>query len=359
MITVRSGAEERTFWGARLDVLNFRLSSYLSYSAEYSGPKLHKTLNVLRSGWDVLVISGWTFFGNAFFDVRSYCIVSAYGIRKSACRWRPIFSGSSQKAKCEWQNGKLPQFISSEELYSANAEMLSFIQLASLCLRNFMSQLPSWLLMHCLENRDYTSPARYQICRQKRKVGLRAGVHPQIFRCVNGLIILWLNSFPMHLPPVTLKPSTTHARVRKHTHTVHDAGGLVLAGITCLGRPHRSREFVLILAEPRWTGWWLRLVVSAIWWWYVVHDAGGKYFACVLFALCLLLLIWSITGIACRACHSPGTFFSLWHTHTHTHTPVFSAHTFRRGAPPRLSTGPPPPATLWKLRDAFLERPPR
>ena len=38
---------------------------------------------------------------------------------------------------------------------------------------------------------------------------------------------------------------------------------------------------------------------------------------------------------------------------------VFSAHTFRRGAPPRLSTGPPPPATLWKLRDAFLERPPR
>ena len=38
---------------------------------------------------------------------------------------------------------------------------------------------------------------------------------------------------------------------------------------------------------------------------------------------------------------------------------VFSAHTFRRGAPPRLSAGPPPPATLWKLRNAFLERPPR
>ena len=27
---------------------------------------------------------------------------------------------------------------------------------------------------------------------------------------------------------------------------------------------------------------------------------------------------WSITGIACRACHLSGTFFSLWHTHTHT-----------------------------------------
>ena len=28
-----------------------------------------------------------------------------------------------------------------------------------------------------------------------------------------------------------------------------------------------------------------------------------------LFALCLLLLTWSITSIACRACHSSGTFF--------------------------------------------------
>ena len=36
------------------------------------------------------------------------------------------------------------------------------------------------------------------------------------------------------------------------THTL--GSGLVLAAITCLGRPHRSWEFVLILAEPRWTG---------------------------------------------------------------------------------------------------------
>ena len=45
--TVRSGAEEYTFWGARLDVLIFRLHSYhvlISYSAECSGPKFHKTL---------------------------------------------------------------------------------------------------------------------------------------------------------------------------------------------------------------------------------------------------------------------------------------------------------------------------
>ena len=32
-----------------------------------------------------------------------------------------------------------------------------------------------------------------------------------------------------------------------------------------------------------------------------------------LFALCLLLLPWSIAGVACRACHSFGTFSSLWH----------------------------------------------
>ena len=50
MSTVRSGAEERTFWGARLDVLIFRLHSYhvlISYSAEWNGPKFYKTLNVL------------------------------------------------------------------------------------------------------------------------------------------------------------------------------------------------------------------------------------------------------------------------------------------------------------------------
>ena len=48
--TVRSGAEERRFWGARLDVLIFRLRSYhvlISYSAEWSGPKFHKTLAFL------------------------------------------------------------------------------------------------------------------------------------------------------------------------------------------------------------------------------------------------------------------------------------------------------------------------
>ena len=46
-ITVRSGAKERKFWGARLDVLIFKLRSYhvlISYSAECIGPKFHKTL---------------------------------------------------------------------------------------------------------------------------------------------------------------------------------------------------------------------------------------------------------------------------------------------------------------------------
>ena len=41
------------------------------------------------------------------------------------------------------------------------------------------------------------------------------------------------------------------------------------------------------------------------------------------FALCLLLLARSIAGITCCACHSSGTFFSMWHTHTHTHTSLF------------------------------------
>ena len=48
--TVRSGAKERWFWGARLDVLIFRLRSYhvlILYSAECIGPKFHKTLMFL------------------------------------------------------------------------------------------------------------------------------------------------------------------------------------------------------------------------------------------------------------------------------------------------------------------------
>ena len=48
--TVRSGAEERTFWGARLDVLIFRLRSYfvlISYTTEFNGPKIRKTLMFL------------------------------------------------------------------------------------------------------------------------------------------------------------------------------------------------------------------------------------------------------------------------------------------------------------------------
>ena len=47
---VRSGAEERRFSGARLDVLIVKLRSChvpISYSAECSGPKFHKTLMFL------------------------------------------------------------------------------------------------------------------------------------------------------------------------------------------------------------------------------------------------------------------------------------------------------------------------
>ena len=59
--TVRSGAEERTFWGARLDVLIFRLRSYcvlISYTTHFNGPKICKNTDVPWSGWNVLVISG-------------------------------------------------------------------------------------------------------------------------------------------------------------------------------------------------------------------------------------------------------------------------------------------------------------
>ena len=48
--TVRSGAEERTFWGARLDVLIFRLRSYrvlIIYTADFNGHNIRETLMFL------------------------------------------------------------------------------------------------------------------------------------------------------------------------------------------------------------------------------------------------------------------------------------------------------------------------
>ena len=47
LTTVRSGAEERRFRGARLDVLIFRLRSYLVQCRMKWGSKFHKTLMFL------------------------------------------------------------------------------------------------------------------------------------------------------------------------------------------------------------------------------------------------------------------------------------------------------------------------
>ena len=47
----------------------------------------------------------------------------------------------------------------------------------------------------------------------------------------------------------------------------------------------------------------------------------------IFFALCLLLLTWSITGIVWRACHYVWHFFfSLWHTHVHTYANNMIVH---------------------------------
>ena len=82
--------------------------------------------------------------------------------------------------------------------------------------------------------------------------------------------------------------------------------------------------------------------MAVIDWW-----NGPPTLVVIFFALCLLLLTWSIAGVACRACHSSGTFFHCDththakrppppppHTHTHTHT-----HTLTHAL-----THPPPPS---------------
>ena len=51
--------------------------------------------------------------------------------------------------------------------------------------------------------------------------------------------------------------------------------------------------------------------MAVIDWW-----NGPLTLVVIFFALCLLLLTWSTAGVACRACHSSGTFF---HCDTHTH----------------------------------------
>ena len=61
---------------ARLDVLVFRLRSYHVLSHPHcrkQSAKASQKHGVLSSGWHVLVFLGWTFFGHAFFGVRSYC----------------------------------------------------------------------------------------------------------------------------------------------------------------------------------------------------------------------------------------------------------------------------------------------
>ena len=56
--------------------------------------------------------------------------------------------------------------------------------------------------------------------------------------------------------------------------------------------------------------------MAVIDWW-----NGPLTLVVIFFELCLLLLTFSIAGVACRDCHSSDTFFHCdTHTHTHTHT---------------------------------------
>ena len=58
--------------------------------------------------------------------------------------------------------------------------------------------------------------------------------------------------------------------------------------------------------------------MAVIDWW-----NGPLTLVVIFFALCLLLLTWSIASVACRACHSSGTFFHCdTHTHKHVHTQI-------------------------------------
>ena len=70
------------------------------------------------------------------------------------------------------------------------------------------------------------------------------------------------------------------------------------------------------------------LLFSVLYGWQCSTDETGLLllYIIIFFALCLLLLTWSIAGVACSACHSSGTFFfSLWNTHTRARTRAHTA----------------------------------
>ena len=105
--TVRSGAEERTFWGARLDVLIFRLCSYhvlISYSAECNGPKFYKTLMFLGQAGMFLSVQARR--SSATRSSTSDLTGITIGLKPNFETWRAIFkrffflSESLSKMKC-------------------------------------------------------------------------------------------------------------------------------------------------------------------------------------------------------------------------------------------------------------------
>ena len=91
-----------------------------------------------------------------------------------------------------------------------------------------------------------------------------------------------------------------HTHTDRHTHT-HTCVGLV----NCFSSLFSSVKMAVI-------DWW-----------------NGPLTLVIFFALCLLLLTWSIAGVACRACHSSGIFFIV----THTRTANLSASMVSRSQP--------------------------
>ena len=81
--------------------------------------------------------------------------------------------------------------------------------------------------------------------------------------------------------------------------------------------------------------------MAVIDWW-----NGPLTLVVIFFALCLLLLTWSIACVACRACHSSGTpFFFVTHTYTQVHPQTQVTHW--------VSLLPSHPLFLWLERLLF------
>ena len=238
--------------------------------------------------WEVqLKVSRRCNRGNAatFHAIGSQSSPCGFGLEEEGLSWRSAYE--DQAAKTAWKRknsscqcscllvwwfvaGYQPKCFSKRR-WSVSQGLDALLMAGWLCWSSWCSSCGLWC---CPALPEWPSWLHSQCCGYQNADYVHARM-PSLKHCsmhAPSLVISWLCaslSMP-YLVRTGLAARHRHSRGRTfrqvpaghrskcactHTHThivTHTLGsGLVLAAITCLGRPHMSWEFVLILAEPR------------------------------------------------------------------------------------------------------------